>query len=92
MNQVEHKFFGVKIYARFGIRENNLVPISVVDSTSSEAWHKVFNYDSSVETKVSGARSCFLLFGIEKAKDKTWPQLLFRVHPTIRFLTVPTLI
>jgi hypothetical protein len=49
MNQIEHKFFGEKVYARFGTSENNSIPISVVDLETSKAWHKVFNYDSSVE-------------------------------------------
>ncbi len=49
MNQIEYEFFGERVYARFGTSESNSIPISVVDLKSSEAWHKVFNYDSSVE-------------------------------------------
>ncbi|MCF6190669.1 MAG: hypothetical protein L3J51_09325 [Cocleimonas sp.] len=70
MNQLEHKFFGEKVYARFGNSESNSIPISVVDLETSEAWHKVFNYDSTVEILESDKDKLEELVGYYQKKNQ----------------------
>jgi len=45
MREIEHEFFGFKIVVRIGEQEQSIIPISIVDPVTSEAWGRVFNYD-----------------------------------------------
>lgn len=49
MKEINHNFFGMSLTARFGEKEQNIIPVSIIDPSTSEAWSRVFHYDASVE-------------------------------------------
>ena len=49
MKELHHDFFGINIIVRIGEKEQSIIPISIVDPVTSEAWGRVFNYDVGVQ-------------------------------------------
>ena len=78
MNEIKHNFFGKDVSARIGLSGKEIVPISVVDPESSDAWRNVFLYDNSVGILETDSQKLQQLVSHYQSKSQRTSNFIFK--------------